>query len=599
MHITKKILTSTFIVVLISLSFLLSSNIHIVYSASQPLQSFNPCINRVWSPINITKHFGIDYGKITYHFCKMTISWFDNWTPMHNITYKISTINGLVPSITLSQNSTTIDYHIVAPSALHAFSGDMYFILNGYNYNVIIKGLFAGIIATFPLNFIFIAPNALAWNNTASIYNNHIGFDWTADSSISSFINTTKTLTFTVPNSFTIDPIAIDGAASSACSLTSGCTKNNFFTTTTTNDVLVCFTVIRESTASIKMSTIKANAGALTFVERNDLSFKENNYQDNSEWVYNSWNSNGAVSVVFTLSGTAANLYMTCFGINDVYLATPYDPNGIIPIQQEHPYQTFHSTVNVTTSNANDLLVTEFFSSSSGSITSPSGYSALGTGANCILEYEIVSATQSSVAVEWSRSTVSYMSQLFDAFQQIPPFLVTVSNTYAYSQIITSINIGGTASITNTYSQTLPSINLGETISVTNTYTQSFNPTLGITASNTLNYTQSISPPFLNIFISELYNYTQSIIPQIGANIALTLTYTQSVLSSITGFAINIFYTLSYAQTIAGTLACSITTSPCGSGTTIVSNELDVLVFLSLLIILMFVWVKKKKGNTT
>ena len=144
--------------------------------------------------------YGIDLGAVDYCFSPNKVSWADNWDPVNNFTLYISSIAGRTPSVTTYQNATTIDYHLNATSAVHGFAGDIYFTQSGYNYNIDVKGSFAGKASTFPLKLKFASSNAITYSGGMSVHAGHLGFDWSdynhkTPSTSYSFNNSNKTLT--------------------------------------------------------------------------------------------------------------------------------------------------------------------------------------------------------------------------------------------------------------------------------------------------------------------------------------------------------------------------------------------------------------------
>lgn len=425
-----------------------------VEAASQPLQAFNGCINRSYSG---SSSLGIDLGTITFHFCTHGISWFDNWAPIHNLTMLISTIEGLTPSVTTSQNSTTIDYHLIAPSALHAFSGDMYFTQKGYSQLVIIKGLFAGSVSTFPMLYRFTAPNAISWGGASVLNYNHLGFDWSADAGLATFTNSSKTLTFTVGNTVNIDPLTTDGANSVKCAAANTCAVT--LTTSNTNDIVVW---AANSAAAAKCVVSVASNISPDLVYHTIAQEAANGDCAQVYWAYSAAAIASKTFTATLATSVTAIQAEVIFGVTGAYTASPIDPLVSALGYQVNtgtgsgtPGTNCQMAAADTTTFANDMLIESCEFTNPTTVDHDTGYSfcCTTTGSpKSNIQYEVVSATTSS-------------------FQ---PTMTQTTNTAGWDGIQFAITANYAASVTF-----IPSISLSPSFSPTSTLYRTFMPPTG------------------------------------------------------------------------------------------------------------------------
>ena len=172
--------------------------------------------------------------------------------------------------------------------------------------------------------------------------------------------------------------LAIDGkvlGTASAANLTVS------LTTTSTNDVII---VVAACNGGPVVSVTSPN---LTFTRRGGTT---GGFCIEEWWAPSSGTlSAEQIKVTQTTSGVLA---VTAFGISGANTSTPYDTHSGLPVTANG------SQPSVSTSNANDIILGMFrLTSSTGTIGS--GFSSIENGDFMLVEYKIVSSTQTSLSV--------------------------------------------------------------------------------------------------------------------------------------------------------------------------------------------------------
>ena len=98
-----------------------------------------------------------------------------------------------------------------------------------------------------------------------------------------------------------------------------------------------------------------------------------------------------AVSITATQSGGSAFITMTAFGISGANTLAPFDTNASLPASSTPP-------VSISTSNANDFLIGTMRTASANG-TVDSGFTAISNANFNLTEYDIVTATVSSLSI--------------------------------------------------------------------------------------------------------------------------------------------------------------------------------------------------------
>lgn len=175
--------------------------------------------------------------------------------------------------------------------------------------------------------------------------------------------------------------LALDGTGQTLG--TSGASATVALTTTHPTDVV---TVISLANAG-QVSSI--TAAGLTFTKR--ASAVNTGGEPIEEWsAVASATFSGNITVNYSNTTTYASV--VAFGISGANTGTIYDNHTGLPA-------TASGTVSISTANANDFLIGTYRYASTVSPTAGSGWTQIAGGGYLLVEYRIVSATQSSLAV--------------------------------------------------------------------------------------------------------------------------------------------------------------------------------------------------------
>lgn len=143
-------------------------------------------------------------------------------------------------------------------------------------------------------------------------------------------------------------------------------------------------------------------------------------------------------SITINLSTSGAQWRVIVAGIVGANLAAPFDTNASIPASATGSSTT--PSVTISTSNPNDMILGLFCQGGSGTWTPGSGFSFLiapSTYTNPVFdgEYEIVSATQTNLAVSVTSSVSNAWAAIGDAIAASPALSLSGSGTiYGHSQ---------------------------------------------------------------------------------------------------------------------------------------------------------------------
>jgi hypothetical protein len=236
--------------------------------------------------------------------------------------------------------------------------------------------------------------------------------------------------------------LSIDGTASnSGCA--SPCTID--LTTSDPNDIIVVFF---QANAGITVSGVAdTGAAGLTFSTRFACA-GANRAMCEYYAVSTSALTNEPIQIT-TNAGANVNAFM--FGVNGANTATPYDTNAGVPNEATQNSDS-SAACTVSTSNANDMIITDVADGGTTSITNPSGFSTIigkmGGAPAFAGAYEVVSSTQSSRSVSWTLvSTATGSEALCDAIQSAVsvPISLSIQNGAATdSALVTCAGGGGT-----------------------------------------------------------------------------------------------------------------------------------------------------------
>ncbi|MGA2308888.1 MAG: PKD domain-containing protein [Candidatus Bathyarchaeia archaeon] len=210
-----------------------------------------------------------------------------------------------------------------------------------------------------------------------------------------------------------LDPTALDGSV----------LKTNFtatiyslvFSTSTDNDVLIVSSVAIDDNLYVNVSSISANVSTSTWAQRKTIVMYHSYRYVIEEW-YATWASHGGINVTVTMTSTP-NEYQrgVAFGISGADTTTIFDSNaGANPSASGG--LSADPTVSITTSNANDFIIG--MASPSANVPSVgAGFTTIQCTAKIGTEYEVVSATQSAAAVNFTCGS-AYWIIIADAIMQ-------------------------------------------------------------------------------------------------------------------------------------------------------------------------------------
>lgn len=218
----------------------------------------------------------------------------------------------------------------------------------------------------------------------------------------------------------------------------SGTTASASLTTTSANDVIVAQTF-----APTGQTVTGVAGGGLAWAKRGALT--PTGGQALEEWYAIAASPLSAVSITVTFSGGGSH-GLTLFGVSGANTTTPFDTNVSLPAAT---FVSFGSSasVSISTDNANDMLVAFAISSASTTFTPPAGFSTiLADDIMRSASAEVVSATQSSAAIQYNIASAHALTLFVDAIQAasggVSPSLTGLAATAALGSVVPSANLG-------------------------------------------------------------------------------------------------------------------------------------------------------------
>jgi hypothetical protein len=264
---------------------------------------------------------------------------------------------------------------------------------------------------------------------SASANSGYHFLSWSATSGITitnpKSASTTATINAAGTITATFTKLALDGSAMAFA--TSGSSFTISLTTTQPNDLLYVSVVSYNSYVS------SISGGGLTWTCRQSSGstiswpYWFNTYYL-STW-YAVWSSSGTITITVTMSGSTSSAAAVAFGINGANTASPFDGSYA---SATGGYGT-SASVSKSTSNANDMIIgaigvsSGFYSPPTLTVgTGGSGFTLVntatqGSGSYCVEtsdEYQIVSTTQSNLAVGYTWSGSYGWGMVADAIEQ-------------------------------------------------------------------------------------------------------------------------------------------------------------------------------------
>lgn len=240
----------------------------------------------------------------------------------------------------------------------------------------------------------------------------------------------------------------VDGSASAS---TSTNVITITLTTITANDVL--YVSVVEGLAFTVSSV--TSSPTLTWTLRVSVAFSSNRHLET--W-YAIWSASGTITITITMTGSS-NAAGVAFGITGANTASPFDGNTALPASNSHNAQT-SASVTISTSNAHDFIIGALGVQGNPALTTGSGFSliltqASGTTRETSDEYQIVSSTQSNLAVSYSWTGNQDWAIIADAVVAAPTVSVIVRTTDSTGALVsTLLSSTTTNSLLSTETQT-------------------------------------------------------------------------------------------------------------------------------------------------
>ena len=241
------------------------------------------------------------------------------------------------------------------------------------------------------------------------------GYYWSSTSGLS---QTLQSNTFTVSGSgtitatYTAQTFGIDTSCEGFGSVSSGKTITTSSMTAQANELVII--LITGNSSSPTVSSVTDSFGThLTYHQQ--VAYSSSSA---GQCLYVYYAVTGSQTGSFTVTVTMSSNYNYCvqaFGITGANTATPFDTNGNLPAKNVGTSSSLPTVTGVSTSNANDMILAFEGQTSSttqtagSSFTAPAGllHNANSLGNN--VEYQIVSATQSSVSVSFGTSVTPWI----------------------------------------------------------------------------------------------------------------------------------------------------------------------------------------------
>lgn len=184
------------------------------------------------------------------------------------------------------------------------------------------------------------------------------------------------------------------------------------FTVPSTNDVIVLFI---KNTTGATVSTI-TDVSNLTWAKRKQVAVG-GGVLNAEEWYAVSSTTQTSDVVTVNFSGATTGIRLSVLGVSGANTGTPFDTNVSLPGSNTTSAATSLAAT-ISTTNANDMLISSTYIVTSGTITRPSGFSsAISVGSFADISNQIVSSTQSSLAVTYNYSNSTAAAMIVDAIQ--------------------------------------------------------------------------------------------------------------------------------------------------------------------------------------
>jgi hypothetical protein len=388
--------------------------------------------------------FGADVGPAYWSFSASKLSWAS--ADGSNITLSLPSLTAVVTGTSCAIAQTSTFSHTTGPSGVYkwtysgasachgvALATSMILTiqnLTAYNQKEILA---TGSIAKagsstvtpevlFPLTFLGKLGVCDTGSVCSSVQAGETEISWANLGTGDTFLysNSTKTLTTLAASSsattvtFSFDPIALDGSAESATTVTLTCNGSNTMSVTLTTvsspDVIVVYVSSVIGTRAMVYHGTVADGSSLSWTKRANVT-NPNGHAGTEEFyaIASGALTNDVITYTLGACAGASNIValMVAFGVSGANTGSPFDTGSSFPLSASSN-SAATGTTTITTANANDLVSTTWVSGSGHTpITAPAGYSNIANAPSCGStcngwDYKVYSSTQSGVAVTWS-----------------------------------------------------------------------------------------------------------------------------------------------------------------------------------------------------
>lgn len=204
--------------------------------------------------------------------------------------------------------------------------------------------------------------------------------------------------------------LAIDGTNSSSLGTNSASNTSSGLVTTQTNDLICAVVEIDNGVAAFLTSTV--TGGGLTWTLQKRVQFTGRSFHTTVEfWTAPSAGTLSSPSITATyntpVTGSGVSI-IRVFGVSGVNFAAAVD--AVAGTAQSEGAST-QPTVNITTSNAHDMIVSVILNDYGGGTTLESGFTNIVPASNTtseMISFKVVTTTQTAFAVNSGSNTTNW-----------------------------------------------------------------------------------------------------------------------------------------------------------------------------------------------
>ena len=214
----------------------------------------------------------------------------------------------------------------------------------------------------------------------------------------------------------TVDGSALNGVTSASSGTVT-------LTTSLTNDIIVVV-VMAENTSGSPVSVSSVSGGSLSWAKRAAVSGTiaqaggaGNCVGDHEVWWALSAAALSATVITVNVSSSVDAMSLVAFGVNGTKTSAPWDSNAGNPITQAYNSVATAIQENITTTEANDLIIGTYSECRNATHTAGTNYTAIqqqltgGTNWDKVgVEQKGVTTTQSGLLVDWMTATASWFN---------------------------------------------------------------------------------------------------------------------------------------------------------------------------------------------